>query len=256
MRPFLLISTRPEDAAATGEYESFRTVMGLTPDQLEHHRLEQTPLGHIRLDDFSGIIIGGGPYNNTDEDKHHTQIRVEKELDELVTRILARDYPLFAACYGIGIVGTAIGAELSRNHAEDAQAITVSLCQGAHRDPILATTPPQFDTLVGHKENCEALPSNYTRADGTTMPVTHLARGYNCPIHMFKVGHNTYVTQFHPELDHDSFAERVRIYQDQGYFPPTAAEEVIAQARTHDVAQSQSMLRAFSERYGRTMART
>ncbi|WP_158256069.1 glutamine amidotransferase [Corynebacterium sp. 13CS0277] len=249
IRPFLLLSTRPEDPAAAGEYESFRTVLGLAPDELHHVRLERGPLGEISLDDYSGIIIGGGPFNNTEEHKSEVQLRVERELAGLVERILHRDYPLFAACYGIGVVGQAIGATLSRNYPEDASAITVDLTDAAASVPILAGTPRHFDTLVGHKENIETLPECYTRADGTTLPVRLLATGAACPVHMFSVGDNIFVTQFHPELDHDSFALRVRIYRNEGYFPPEDADAIIAQAARHQVADSQHMLRAFGQRY-------
>src|SRR3954452_25619132 len=66
VRPFLLLSSRPEDEAADGEYAAFLRFSGLFPEQLHRVRMEAAPLPKIRLDDWSGIFLGGGPFNSSD----------------------------------------------------------------------------------------------------------------------------------------------------------------------------------------------
>ncbi len=51
-RPFLLLSTRPEDAAANEERLSFQTKMRIAEDAIEQRRLEQCPLGNVDLDAY------------------------------------------------------------------------------------------------------------------------------------------------------------------------------------------------------------
>jgi hypothetical protein len=41
---------------------------------------------------------------------------------------------------------------------------------------------------------------------------------------MVRTGRNVYATQFHPEANGETFATRIRIYKDYGYFDPADAE--------------------------------
>ena len=66
MRPFLLLGTRAEDAAADNEYDAFLGFTGLEESMLHRVRLERGPLGSVDLDDWSGIFLGGGPFNSSD----------------------------------------------------------------------------------------------------------------------------------------------------------------------------------------------
>ena len=82
MRPFLFLGTRGEDAAADGEYTSVLSFSGLREDQLRRVRLEREPLPEVDLEDWSGIILGGGPFNVSDpaEAKSPVQRRVAIKL--------------------------------------------------------------------------------------------------------------------------------------------------------------------------------
>ncbi len=63
MKPFLLLSTRPEDAAAEGEREAIIRLAGLREADLVQFRVEEAPLPELDLNDYTGIFLGGGPYN-------------------------------------------------------------------------------------------------------------------------------------------------------------------------------------------------
>lgn len=104
MKPFLLLSIRADDAAADNEYESFGSLAGLSEGELRRIRLEQTGLGHVDLRDWSGIVVGGGPFNFTDpeETKSPVQRRVEEDLSRLLDDVVAADFPFLGACYGVG----------------------------------------------------------------------------------------------------------------------------------------------------------
>ena len=68
MKPFLLLSTRADDPAADDEYEALLGFTGLDEALLQRVRLERGPLGGVVLDDWSGIFLGGGPFNSSDPD--------------------------------------------------------------------------------------------------------------------------------------------------------------------------------------------
>ncbi len=79
-----------------------------------------------------------------------------------------------------------------------------------------------------------------------------LATGSACPVQMYRVGENVYVTQFHPELNADDLAARMRIYQHAGYFRPDELDDLIAMARASGVDGYQHLvLRNFVDRYVR-----
>ena len=88
MKPFLLLAIRADDAVADGEYESFLGFAGLGERDLRRVRLEQRPLGNIDLGEWSGILLGGGPFNCSDPEgsKSPVQRRVEADLRGLLDR--------------------------------------------------------------------------------------------------------------------------------------------------------------------------
>lgn len=242
--PFLLLSIRAEDDAADDEYRSVARFGGLDGDSLRRIRLTHQPLGRIDLAEWSGIILGGGPYNVSDppDQKPDTQLRAEDELLDLVGRVVDADFPFLGCCYGVGTLGSVIGATIDRNHSEPVGAVSVTLTPNGHADPLFAGLPDTFDAYGGHKEAAAVLPST----------ATHLASSPDCPVQAFRVGANVYATQFHPELDFDSLCTRIDVYQNYGYFPPEAAEELKAAARRHDAQHAPTILRQFVARYTRS----
>jgi GMP synthase (glutamine-hydrolysing) len=242
VRPFLLLSSRAEDVAADGEYEAFLRFSGLAPDELRRVRMEAAPLPDLDLDDYSGVLVGGGPFNSSDSpaEKSAVQHRVEKELAGLLDEIVARDYPFFGACYGVGTLGVHQGGIIDRTYAEPISSVRVQLTEAGVVDPILAGMAGEFDAFVGHKEACSVLPPS----------AVLLATSESCPVQMFRVGQNLYATQFHPELDVPGIVTRVHVYQHAGYFPPDEMDELIARITPAVVTEPGRMLANFVARYG------
>lgn len=242
MRPFLLLSSRPEDDAADAEYRSFLSCTALPAGRLHRIRLEAAPLPALDLDDYAGVFLGGGPFNSSDapEEKSAVQVRVEREVGGLLDEIVDRDLPFFGACYGIGTLGTHRGGVVDRTYAEPVSAVEISLTSEGRDDALLAGVPDRFEAFVGHKEACRVLPP------GAVL----LASSATCPVQMFKVGRNVYATQFHPELDLAAIVQRVRIYQHAGYFAPTEVEAVIGRLGGAAVTAPGRLLANFVARYG------
>jgi GMP synthase (glutamine-hydrolysing) len=241
VRPFLLLASRPEDEAADGEYAAFLRLTGLDERELRRVRMEAAPLPEIDLDDWSGILVGGGPFNSSDppETKTAVQHRVERELRALLDRVVARDFPFFGACYGVGTLGVHQGGIVDRTYGEPVSCTRITLTDAGRADPVLAGMPEHFDAFVGHKEACRTLPPT----------AVLLASSAACPVQMFRVKQNLYATQFHPELDVPGIVTRVRVYRHAGYFPPHEMDELIARLSPAVVTEPGRMLANFVARY-------
>ena len=241
MKPFLLLATREVDLAADNEYEAMLHLSGLAESQLRRVRMEQGLLGPIDLDDFSGVIIGGGPFNSSDPEKSEVQVRVEAEISGLLDQIVPRDFPFLGACYGIGTLGTHQGALVDRTYSEPVGPTLISLTDQGRVDRLFQGLPDTFEAFLGHKEAIRKLPAH----------AVNLASSETCPVQAFRVGNNVYATQFHPELDVAGLDVRVEVYKHAGYFDPSEAEDLKARARESKVVHPPVILRRFVELFSR-----
>lgn len=241
MKPFLLLATRAEDAAADNEYESFLACTGLGERDLRRHRLEQRALGSLDLRDWSGIFLGGGPFSSSDREelKSPVQRRVEADLRALLDKVTGADFPFLGACYGIGTLGSHQGAAVGRRYAEPVGVVAVTLTREGRQDPLLGGLPATFDAFTGHKEAISMLPGH----------AVLLARSPACPVQAFRVGSHVYATQFHPELDAAGLCTRIDVYRHAGYFDPGQADELKAQAYRTNVTCPPAILHQFVQRY-------
>lgn len=241
MKPFLLLAIRPEDAAADNEYASFLALSGLGERELRRVRLEQRALGHVDLRDWSGILLGGGPFNYSDpeERKSPVQRRIEADLGRLLDRVVNADFPFLGACFGIGALGRHQGAVVGRRYAEPVGCVRVTLTPEGQRDPLTGGLPATFDAFTGHKEAISRLPGH----------AVVLAASPTCPVQAFRIGSNVYATQFHPELDVAGLCTRIDVYKHAGYFKPEQAGELKALAYHSNVTHPPAILRRFVQRY-------
>lgn len=241
--PFLLLSIRGEDAAADDEYQAMMRFAELDDSGMHRIRLTHRPLGPVDLDEWSGIILGGGPYNVSDpeDSKSATQQRAESELLSLVEQIVDRDFPFLGCCYGVGMLGSVIGATVDRSYPEPVAAVTVTLTEAGRTEPLFADLPDVFDAFGGHKEAASSLPPEAVR----------LASSPDCPVQAFRVGANSYATQFHPELDLQGILTRIDVYKNHGYFEPESADSLKAAARQRHIEYPPTILRRFVQRYTR-----
>jgi GMP synthase (glutamine-hydrolysing) len=240
--PFLLLSIRAEDSAADEEYAAMMRFSGLDEVALRRIRLDRESVAGLDLADWSGLILGGGAYNVTDprSDKSEDQLRVEAELADLLRTVVDRDFPFLGCCYGIGTLGTLIGAVVDRTYSEPISAVPVTLTEAGRDDPLLEDLPAEFEAFVGHKEAICTLPDE----------AVLLASSPDCPVQAFRLGRNVYATQFHPELDVPGICTRIDVYRNHGYFAPGSGEKLKAAMQLTRVVHPPSILRTFVRRYG------
>jgi GMP synthase (glutamine-hydrolysing) len=236
-KPFLLLSIRGEQPAADNEYDSFLRFTGLGEDQLTLVNLAAEELPAVKLDDWSGILLGGGPWNASDpaDTKSPAQQRAEPAISALLDEVVARDFPFLGACYGIGTVGLHQGGLVDRSWPEPVGPLSVTLTPEGQTDPLFAGVPVDFAAYGGHKEAMVRLPEGAVR----------LATSKACPVQAFRVGANVYATQFHPELDFEGICTRIEVYKDAGYFDPGEAQTLKDFSRGVEVEHPMTLLANF-----------
>ena len=243
MRPFLFLGIRAQDGAAEDEYAAVLRCAGLDERDVRRVRIERDELEPLDLDDWSGIIIGGGPWNVSDaeDSKSPTQLRVEAELRGLAARVVAADFPFLGACYGTGTLGTMDGGVVDRRFGEPIGPTPVALTDDGIADPLFGVLPREFIAFLGHKEAVSRLPAGAVR----------LALSATCPVQAFRIGANVFATQFHPELDVPQLVRRIEAYEHHGYYDPPEKESLLAAARSGVVTEPPKLLARFVELYAR-----
>ncbi len=239
-KPFLLLQSRSEDEASDDEYQAFLKFGGLKPAELTRLRLDMGMRPQIALDDYAGVLMGGGAANFAYDDaqKSPEQREFEAYILPLIQRIVATDTPFLGACLGVGALVTALGGRTSFDYSEAVGAVDIKLTPEAKNDPLLAGMPAEFRGFVGHKEGVVEPPSR----------CVVLARSSTC-VQMLRVGRNVYATQFHPELDAAGLALRINIYKHAGYFAPSEAQSLIDAVRREHVTEPVKILQQFIKRY-------
>lgn len=244
MSRFLILQLRPERDASDAEFAAILNKSGLDPARAHRIRLDSEALPDgLDPGDYAGVIVGGGPgcVSDAPDEKSPEHARIEAAVVSLMQRITDSDIPFLGCCYGIGILGQHLGAPVGKGrYGEPVGTADCSVTEAGRNDPLLADLPARFDAFVGHKEALEALPEG----------CTHLVSAPSCPFQMVRYKSNVYATQFHPEADGAEFERRIEIYKDHGYFPPDAAEDLVAMCRAADVHAPELILANFIRRYG------
>lgn len=240
-KPFLIIQLRPEDETADNELAAICRFGGLANGEWERIRAEQRGLPKLDLDHYAAIIVGGSPFDISTpaSQKSDLQQLVEQGFKRLFDHIVARDFPFLGCCSGNGLLGSYRGASISSKFREAVGGVDIHLTLAGKQDPLLQGFPNSIRVLVGHKEACDDVPP------GCTL----LATGEACPVQMFRLKHNIYATQFHPEADAKGFEVRIKFYKHHGYFAPETAQDLIAAVKQEQTPHAQAILRRFVERY-------
>src|SRR5210317_689738 len=128
-KPFLLIQLRPEDITANNEMLKIKHYGGIADTELIRIRVEQNGLPAIAVNDFSGIIVGGSPFDvsTPESDKSAIQKKIEVGFSRLFDQLLERDFPFLGCCSGNGLLGNYLGTSVSRKYGEPVGGTDITL---------------------------------------------------------------------------------------------------------------------------------
>lgn len=243
MKPFLILQLRPETKASDNEFEAILQKGGLRSSEIARIRLDREQLPEeLDLNNYAGVIIGGGPgcISDLDHQKSDIEKRIETAVLAIMPSITETDFPFLGCCYGIGILAHHLGGRVSKErYGEEVGAVACQLTADGLDDPLLKELPKRFRAFVGHKEAVQELPRD----------CVHLLSSEPCPYQMIRYKNNVYATQFHPEADGDVFELRIRLYKDNGYFSRDDVGRLIRLCRDEDVHIPERILKNFVDAY-------
>lgn len=212
MTSVLYVCVRPERRAADAEHRSFSRDLGL--GNLHRIDLLHASLESAEWEQYDGFVIGGSPFNVTDDDKAEAQLAVEHDLERIAARALAGEAAALFTCYGIGVVTRMLGGEVTLRHPERVQAAAIRLTPEGAADPLFGPSAPRLSVFTAHKESTAETPPD----------AVLLATNEACPVQAYRAGERLYATQFHPEASPQDFADRMAVYRASGYFDPQEYE--------------------------------
>ncbi len=233
MKPFLLVSTRPEEEALVSEYQAYLRSTGLSEDQLQLAEFDLLGLPPVEFEDYAGILVAGSPYGDTTlgSQKSKTQQWVAEELREFFEGALAAQLPLLATGTAMTILATALGGRVDSDHQELSEVMRVTLTREGRDEPITKGLGEDFLAYITHTESVAHLPEGAVR----------LAWSANCPVQMFRSGDRTFAVQFSPELDAEAIAEKLEAYADAGDFGIGDLDMLVSTGR-HETGSQKSAI--------------
>ena len=111
-KPFLIMQLRPEDDTSDNEYAAILKYGGLDSKDTRRLRIEKNGIpDDLILDQYSGIIVGGSPFDisTPEQDKSAIQKKIERDFNRLFDLIVPNDIPFLGACSGNGLLGSYLG---------------------------------------------------------------------------------------------------------------------------------------------------
>lgn len=233
----LYVCVRPELGAADAEHASFRRALGV--DVVDRLDLLTEPLDPARLARYSGVVVGGSPFNVSDAEKSAVQLRVEADLEHIARLAIDGGIAVFFTCFSIGVVTRMLGGEVTLDTPESASATVIETTEAGAADPVFGPSSPALTVFTAHKESAAALPQ------GAVL----LATNDTCPVQAYRVGTHLYTAQFHPEPTPRDFADRMTFYRTTGYFDPDEFDAVQGQVLSASVTEGAALLRRFAQTF-------
>ncbi|NOY43531.1 MAG: type 1 glutamine amidotransferase [Planctomycetes bacterium] len=230
---FLLLQIRDrDDPIRQQEIGCFANALGCDQGAISTFDLLTGGLSEKDLQQVDAVLIGGsGNYSAAGNSPW-----LDRTLAGLQTIYELRK-PTFASCWGFQAFARALGGRCLHDptHAE-LGTTQLQLTEAGCRDPLFGELESPFYGQSGHEDHVVELPPGATLLASSSLVANQAFRLDGALI---------YCTQFHPELDLDSFIDRVRAY-------PQYVESIVGKtveefaAACHDTPQTRQLLPRFA----------
>lgn len=153
-----------------------------------------------KLDDFTHIVILGGPMNVYEEDRYPFL----REEDLFIKEAIQRGRPVLGICLGAQLIAKALGAKVFKAPVKEIGWYDVSLTRIGSNDPLFSNFPKTFPVFQWHEDTFEIPKAGKLIATASSIP--HQA---------FRYGENAYGFQFHLEVTEDMIQEWMETYEEE-----------------------------------------
>lgn len=229
---YLLLQVRnSDDPMREQEVGCFARSLDANLSQISVFDLLQSPLQESDLETTDIILIGGSGHYSAAGEGDWLEVALES-----LRLVYHSRKPTFASCWGFQAMARAMGgrvihdlnrAELGVHH--------VSLTDAGKADPVFGPSGPVLEGLMGHEDTVVELPPGTELLASTERVENQAYRFVDRPI---------YCTQFHPELDRDSYTSRLRTYPE--YVQKIAGLSLQEfQQSIHDTPETTELLKRF-----------
>ena len=170
-------------------------------------------------DDFTHIVIMGGPMNVYEED-HYPFLRDE---DLFIKEAIQRGKFILGICLGAQLIAKALGAKVLKAPVKEIGWYDVSLTRIGSIDPLFSHLPKTFSVFQWHEDTFE-IPHSATLITTSAL----------VPYQAFRYGDNAYGLQFHLEVTQEMIREWMETYEEEfeGSQPPLLSKlKIIADTK-------------------------
>ena len=170
-----------------------------------------------KLDDFTHIIILGGPMNVYEEDRYPFL----KDEDLFIKEAIQRGKSVLGICLGAQLIAKALGAKVFKASAKEIGWYDVSLTKIGSQDPLFSTLPKTFPVFQWHEDTFEIPKAGKLIA--TSNPIPHQG---------FRYGEKVYGLQFHLEVTEEMIQEWMETYEEEFggiQTPPSSRTEILTE---------------------------
>lgn len=181
------------------EVSCFARALECRPDAIATHDLLTGGPGRDELDQCDLVLIGGsGEYSVADEgDWLDRALAGLREIAELRK-------PMFASCWGFQAISRALGGTCIHDLPNaELGTIEMTLTGAGREDPLFGALPWKFRGHAGHEDHVTQLPPGAVLLASSERVANQAFKLEGAPI---------YCTQFHPELQRQTFLERIANY--------------------------------------------
>lgn len=158
-------------------------------------------------DDFSHIIILGGPMNVYEEDRYPFL----KEEDLLIKESILKQKHLLGICLGAQLIAKALGAKVFKSPLKEIGWYDVELTETGLKDSLFSKLPKRFSVFQWHEDTFE-IPRN----------AKLIATSSSVPNQAFRYGKNVYGLQFHLEVTEEMIKQWIDAYGKESFSPESS----------------------------------
>jgi len=197
---FLLLQIRDaDDPIRQQEVGCFARAIGCELEAIDPFDLLSGFPTQEQLQQVDAVLVGGsGDYSAAGESSW-----LEGTLAGF-RRLIEQRTPTFASCWGFQAIARSLGGSCIHDplHAE-LGTLDLQLTEAGRSDPLFGELEDSFLGIAGHEDHVVALPPNAVLLASSQLVQNQAFKVVDSPV---------YCTQFHPELDLQTFLDRVAAY--------------------------------------------